>query len=383
MTGSSGKPKLEIVAATDAHAAELAAFYATVWDAEGSAADVAAARAAAAERNLVDPGQAPPTFLAMQGGRVLGHVSTTSIRIWDGRTALRAYWIRDLMVLPEYRNGPLGFGLLKEAAAHLERSAVLTIVPASRRLFGALGYEDLGAISHFLRPLAPGRLLSRLDVERLDPGDLPRWIEGALRFGRRTGLASLAGAFGGVALRAATAAARVSAMGVREREGWPSDPTTHLDRLWETARVSVGASVVRDGAYLLQKYGFPSEGGDHHWVGVWKRDVLRGVAVIRPPGEEGDSPLPGIRVATIEDILVEPDGAACLGLLGAVERRARSFDADGIVARMSSARLRSSLRLQGYVRVSGNVHFFIRDVSPSEPRLRGPLTDWWLTRGDG
>jgi len=382
MTGSSGKPKLEIVAATDAHAAELAAFYATVWDAQGSAGDVVAARAAAAERNLVDPGQAPPTFLAMQGGRVLGHVGTTPIRIWDGRTTLKGYWMRDLMVLPEYRNGPLGFGLLKEAAAHIERSAVLTIVPASRRLFEALGYEDLGALPHYLRPLAPGRILHRLDVERLGIDGLPGWARGVLGFGRRTGLAFVAGAIGGALARAATAAARLPASGIRERATWPSGPEAHLDSLWEAARASVGTSVVRDGAYLIQKYGAPQD-GDHHWVGVWRGDVLSGVAIMRAPGGEEDGPLPGLRVATLEDLVVDPSGAACLALLGAVERRARSFDADGIAARLSSARLRSSLRLQGYVRVPGNVHFFIRDVSHAERRLRGPLTDWWLTRGDG
>jgi hypothetical protein len=71
MTAHSEKARLEIVAATDEHAAELAEFYATVWNGQGSAADVVASRAAAAELNPAEPGEAPPLFLAVQNGRVL------------------------------------------------------------------------------------------------------------------------------------------------------------------------------------------------------------------------------------------------------------------------------------------------------------------------
>lgn len=382
MTGHSAKPKLDIVVATDMHAAALAEFYSAVWNGSGSVEDVLMARAAAAEGNLIEPGQAPPTFLAVQDGRVLGHVGSTPIRIWDGHLTLPAYWIRDLMVLPEYRNGPLGFALLRQMADHLERSAVLTIVPASRRLFGALGYEDLGAVRHLVRPLRLGRLLAGLDVERLDLDGPFRWMRPALRIGQKTGLARLAGGVGGALFRAVASASRVSAMGFHTRPEWPADLGVQLDHLWEMARPFIGMSVVRDGAYLLQRYGTPGATGDFDWVGIWSQDVLTGVAIMRRLADEDPARLPGIRLATVEDMVVV-HRRSCLALLHAVERRARSQGADAVVARMSSARLGLPMSLQGYVRLTGDVHFFIRDVSRTEPRLRGPLSDWWLTHGDG
>jgi hypothetical protein len=383
MTGNSEKAKLEIVAATDEHAAALATFYAAVWNGQGSAADVVAARATAAQRNSAEPGRAPPMFLAVQNGRVLGHVATMPIRVWDGRTEMPAYWVRDLMILPEYRNGPLGFGLLKAMAGCVERSGALTIVPASRRLFEALGFEDQGVVPQFLRPLALGHILARLDVAGAGlEGPLRRAVP-VLRFAQRTGAASLAGGLGSVLLRGAAALARRSAVGYRARRDWPSDLSAHLDGLWEAIRASTGTSVVRDGTYLLQKYGPPSSGGDYDWVGVWKGDSLRGVAILHAPLRDGNARLPGVSLATIEELVVSPQGPSCLALLGAVERHARSRGAHAVVARLSSAELRRPLAWQGYLRVPGTVHFLIRDVARTEPRLRGPLHGWWLSHGDG
>jgi hypothetical protein len=383
MTRSSDRSRLEITPARDEHAAALATFYATVWNAESSAEDVLRARVAAAEHNPVEPGATPPIFLAVQDGRVLGHVACTPIWMWNGQTTYGAYWIRDLVVLPEYRNGPIGFGVLKAAAASLERSAVLTIVPASLRLFGALGYEDLGAVPHFLRVVTPGRLLARLELGRLDLEDLPSWMPPALRVARWTGLSFLLGGMGGLLVRAAAAAVRLPAFGLRERAAWPPDASVYLDRLWETVRGSLGPCVVRDGAYLLDRYGPPGAREGLQWVGVWRGDQLQGVAVVGSPRDDEDGRLPGARVVTIEDILVDPGGPACLSLLGAVERRARHLQADVVVARMSASALRRPLKLQGYLPVPGNVHFFIRDVSSSGPHLHGPLGSWWLARGDG
>jgi len=50
------------------------------------------------------------------------------------------------MVLPEYRNGPIGYRVLKELVGQLRRSVVLTVAPASVRLFEALGYANLGVV---------------------------------------------------------------------------------------------------------------------------------------------------------------------------------------------------------------------------------------------
>lgn len=60
------------------------------------------------------------------------------------------------MVLPEYRNGPIGFLAVKDLAARLPGSTILTVAPVARRLFSAMGYTDLGSVSNFVRVLRPG-----------------------------------------------------------------------------------------------------------------------------------------------------------------------------------------------------------------------------------
>jgi hypothetical protein len=40
------------------------------------------------------------------------------------------------------------------------------------------------------------------------------------------------------------------------------------------------------------------------------------------------------------------------------------------------------VRRAGYLRVPGNIHFFVRDTSPVRPWPES-RDAWWLTRGDG
>jgi hypothetical protein len=44
--------------------------------------------------------------------------------------------------------------------------------------------------------------------------------------------------------------------------------------------------------------------------------------------------------------------------------------------------LSALLRRQGYLRLAGNVHFFLRDTS-GVGRFPTDLRTWWLGRGDG
>jgi hypothetical protein len=222
-----------------------------------------------------------------------------------------------------------------------------------------------------------------VDVDRLGLQGLPPWARRVVGAARQSRLVALTSGAGGGILNAVSAAIRAPALGFREGDAWPTDMPVHLDRLWEQCRSSIGSSVVRNAAYLLQRYGSPSEAGQYHWVGVWRGAALAGIAVLRAPRGQADPRLAGIRVATVSDILVSSSRPAGLALLGAIERRARVFDADAILATVSSPRLRSLLALQGYFRLPGNVHFFIRDVSSGAEQLHGPLSSWWLTRGDG
>lgn len=378
-----GAPRLQIVEADESHIASIAEFIRQVWTPSATAESVAASRADAAASNVAEPGAAPPTWIAVRAGQVLGYVTTIPVRWWDGRSDAGAYWIKGLMVLPEFRNGPIGYGVMKAAAAQLPRSAGLAVATPARRLFAALGYTDLGAIPNWVRPIAPGRVLQHLDLDALGLAGKKSWAAPALRLGQRSGIAGFAGWAGGVALRALAAALRLSGRRFTAGPLLATASGDELDVLWSRVRDGFAFSVVRDARYLLSRYP-AGTGSPYLWCDARRDGRLFGVAILRRPRVDGDPRLKGIRVATLVDIvypLDEPD--AGLALLGAVERAARQVDADAVLATASSPVLHALLRKQCFLPLQGNVHFLLRDSASDGSAFRGGLPDWWLTRGDG
>src|SRR5213593_994324 len=135
VVGTSG---VDIVRADDRHAPALAEFYRAVWDPSATPEAVRRARATAAAQNPVTPGEEVPTFLFLQRGRVLGHVTTIPVRLHAAGTSRPGHWVKGLMVVPEHRNGPVGMLLLKEAVRQLDLAMAMVVQPAPRRLFQAL-----------------------------------------------------------------------------------------------------------------------------------------------------------------------------------------------------------------------------------------------------
>lgn len=378
-----GSHRLEIVLAEDRHAPELAEFFRQVWSPLATKESVLAARGEAAAANVAEPGVAPPTWIALGGNRVLGYVTTIPIRIWDGRDDRPAYWIKGLMVLPEVRNGPIGYAILKAAVARLPRTGALAAAAPALRLFTALGYSDLGPIPNWILAVAPHRVLKRLNLTGLGLARVPRWAPSALRFGQTTGLATAMGWTGGVVMGAARAALRAPGRGLRAGPFDAAAAGAELDALWRLVRDGTPTAVVRDARYLLQRYE-PGAASPYEWVAVHRNGDLAGVAVLRRPRVDSDARLSGIRVAVLADLLYDPRRPGTgLALLGAIERAARRLDADAILASCSTPALARLLRSQLYWALPGNVHFLFRDVSGEPAPVGRSLEDWWLTRGDG
>ncbi|TLZ76343.1 MAG: GNAT family N-acetyltransferase [Methanobacteriota archaeon] len=170
-------PAIEVTRAEQRHLDSLAEFIRRVWDPAATFERVRRARAEAAATNPVEPGRDIPTFLFLHEGRVVGHVSTIPVRVWQASGVRAVHWVKGLEVLPEYQNGPVGFLVLKHAVHELGPALSLAVRPAAHRLLQAVGFRDLGAVPNFLLPLSPARMLERLDLAVLD---LPR-VPGALR----------------------------------------------------------------------------------------------------------------------------------------------------------------------------------------------------------
>ena len=382
-----------LVTETDAevHAEAIAAFYRQMWNPNTTAESFLASRRKAAAQNVAAPGAPPPTAIVLEGQRVIGYCGSVPQRLWDGVAEHPAYWVKGLMVLPEYRRGPIGYLLWKEIAAHLDHAAMMIVTPAARRLFGATGYTDLGGVPNYVRLLRPGRLAQRLDVAQLELR-LPRWLTTGIRIAQRTGLAGVGGMAAGLVADIAAASTRAAAHRFTTACASESPSRVELDELWYCARKGIPAGPVRDGLYLRWRFGADGsppplgpEGDENRYLFLTAREGARlvGVAVLLQPRETSDPRLHGARVATISDLVYPAERSAVgFALLAAVERAARERDGDAILCSASHRAVARLLRRQMYVPLPGNVHFFHRDGTGGK-RWPPQLASWWLMRGDG
>ena len=366
------------------HAEVLAEFFRQVWDPGATAHGILQARAAAAAANFTEPGQPPPSFLALRGKRVLGFLGSLPARFWNGQTELPGYWLKGLMVLPEFRGGPIGYSVLREATRRFPRSAAQTVAPAARRLFGALGFKDLGAIPNFVRVLRGGRMAARIDLAALGIERGPAALRRLLPLAQRSGLAWLGGGIVGGALRLRAALGRASAGGIRLGEaGLP--PGGELDALWADHRASLRAGAVRDANEMAFRYGALAgqEAGRYRVASVRRSGRLAGIAVVREPRHEGDPRLKGIALASLSDLWFDPaDSEAGLATLGAAEATARGLGADALLCSSGHSGLVGLLRRQGYLATGGNMHLLFRDVTEAASSWPLALDQWWISRGD-
>lgn len=370
-------PATGVVRAGPEHADLLAAFYRRTWDAGATGASVRAARRMAAARNPVTPGEPPPTFLFLANGRAVGHLATIPVRLWTPAGERPAHWLKGLWVLPEHRNGPVGFYLVREALAQVGVALSAAVAPDALKLLQAAGMEELGVLPNAIRILDPIRVLRSIDVDALG-GGLPRPARAAAARIRRSPVLS---ALAGTALRAATAgwtAVRGGTGGVHAVV-LPELRAGELSRLWARARRGVDAAPARDGAYLRGRY--LGEGG-YRLLGVYEGGVLAGFAAVRPPRAEGDPRLNGVRVATVSELVAPVDRPRLVrALLAGAETVARSLDAHALLCSASHPAARAALRRRGCLPCPGNVHVLLREPPGAAPLPR-TLDGWWLTRGD-
>jgi len=370
---------VKLLRATEEHDPALAEFYRATWNPDATAEIVRQSRRAAAASNPVSPGEESPTFIFLQEGRILGHVGTIPVRVWSHGEEHPAHWVKGFWVLPEYRNGPIGFLVLREALKNLDCAMALTVLPVVVGLSVGLGFSDLGTIPNFIRILHPAKLAYRLRLDELGFGGLPRALRTTISLFQRTGLASI----GGLCLGGLT---RV-AIGMRGR--FPGTLTvtlevprpSDLDQLWLRTRKTMSAGLVRDARYLTWRY-LRKDSGDYRFVTVRKGNDLIALAVVRRPTPDADPRLRGITLAPVSEWIFPLDeSVAGLAALAGAEQAARELHADGIICSVSHPGAAPLLRRRGYWRGPPNVHLLIRDPAKSRA-LPSALSSWWVTRGD-
>jgi len=365
-----------VVPAGDQHARAFAAFLRQTWDPHATVESVERGWDEAAEANPVQPGQRSPTYVFLKDEEVIGHLGTLPVVLRHAGTERHAVWLKGLMVLPEFRNGPVGYGLVK-AADHPYAMAMVVEEPA-RRLFTALGFEDLGSVPNYLFPLDPSRVLRQATLALDSTGMRSAATKAMLRLARQPVVATPAG----WAVQAYTRL-RLAMSGRRPRRApdrifaSPIDESA-CDVLWERIAPHVEGPV-RSGRYLATRYG--REVGRYVTLPLGTESRLLGLAVLRRPSAHNDPRLGSLKVATLADVVAEPtDGPTIRALLRMVIAEAASLGSDAVVASASHRRLRTSLLACGFVPIGANMHFLVRVPSGDLPLP--PLDDWWLTRGD-
>lgn len=374
----SGNSTARVELAGREHDPVLAEFFRSTWDPDATPNSVHLSRLAAADRNVVSPGVEPPTFLFLQDRKVIGYVGSIPIRAWDGSTERPAHWVKGLMVLPEFRNGLVGFLLLKEAVRHLDCSMALAVLPVVVGLFTRLGFTDVGMLSNFVRILHPARAFGRLHLPDIGFSRLPTWFLRAAEVAQRAGVASAAGLCAGASTNLYAAA----------RGGFPHNLSidtsvpapSELDALWRRARRTIRAGLVRNSRYLSVRY--PQLGSGSEYVSVRRAGEIVSLAIVKRPRSQVDRRLHGVTVATVSEWIFPLDSPeAGLAALAGAEMAARRFGADALLCSACHAASLPLLTRRGYWKVPANVHLLVRSPRQQSP-LPNRIADWWITRGD-
>lgn len=371
--------RVSVLAAEAHHAPMLAEFFRLTWDPSATVERVLAGQATAAAANASEPGVVPPTFIAVQDDRVIGYCSSLPLTLWKQGQPHAAYWAKGLMVLPEFRSGPIGYHVLAALTKSRPLLAAVTVAEGSKRLFGALGYRDVGAIPNLVRATRYRMALSQIRPMALPLGSsgLKRVALRSAEFARRAGLAYagglLADGVSGLLYRSGRAHGEVRLHDVLD--------TTELDTLWQQVQGEVPAMPARDGRTWSQRY-FADGATMYRRVTLRRQGRLVGMALVKVPRVKGDPRLAGLRMASISDLLISPCDPGVGALLQAAEDAAAHMGAGSVILSVTDRRLVAAARQRGYLQRPGNIHFFLRDTN-RDSAWPEPLGDWWLTRGDG
>ena len=376
------KPDIAVRALGDDDAEAMARFFAATWGSAGSGADVITERDRQADINPYQPGTRMPAWGMVQAGEILGYVTAFPNMFRVGDDESPAPWITGFMVREEYRNGPVGYSVLKQAAQDTQAAGALTVMPASFRLFAAVGFKDLGALPDFLALLDPAGILRRMDPEALELSS-SAWLRRLLKVAAWPPVAAVCGVGLGFARRLWLLVARPRAAArcdVRDDTGATTQEV--LDRIWERCRRELEATVVRSGAFFRWRYLDRNTAQDYRALTVWQGGEPLGYAVVKPPAAAGDPRLNGIRIAVVSDLLYPPS-VPHLGdaLLHAAEQLARRLGAHALVVSPSHRSPRALLRRRACVERPGRVHFLVKGGATFES-LPEALSAWWIMRGD-
>lgn len=389
--------RVSVLSASDGPA--LSAFYRAVWSSGSPAGETASPEPSSQQDTAApDPGTdtavsslpcpftatPPPVVGVYAGADLIGHLGSIPTQFWDGErgTGTGAHWLKGLMVLEQYRNGPIGYQLVKEMMKQVAVTAVMTVAPAARRLFQAVGFKDLGSVPNYVSVIRPTRVLRSIDVERLGLTSLPRALRTMLGLARLPPVAWIGGGLAAAGLGLIDGANHLTCLGLSTRTSAKPPAAAETDTVWERLRTQLSLAPSRCGAYMEWRYagGRP---GRYEFIEVRRGAQLAGLVVVRRPERVDDPRLAGLRVGLVVDLVVDPtDTAAVTAAFLAARKWGKKASCDAVLLTLSHLGVGRLVKRLGFVRIPGNVHFMLR--APAGAPITAPKDTGrsWLTRGD-
>jgi hypothetical protein len=363
-------------------AATIAEFMRTAgWDANATSEGVGEWLRTSSSLNPFELGAEPPVVGIFVGQRLVACLTSIPTRFWNGTEFATAHWLKGFWVLEQYRDGLIGFLLLKEMLRHVGIAASMPAALMPRRLSVTLGMTDLGAVRNYMEPLRIARILRRLDPHLLKLNGVSNVASIALRFAKIPPVAYAADALINLYFWARRLPSRLAVRGLTTQltEQLPSD--AGLDTLWTRVRTAVSFCAERSAAYLKWRYERGAKG--RYWfVLSWRGSDLVGLAVVQHPERHDDPRLAGLAIGTVVDVLIDPGCAGALpSVLEAARRWASSQNYDALLFTMSHRAFRAPVLRAGYIPMRGNIHVMLRDPG-GKHGLSLNLDDWMVTRGD-
>lgn len=363
-------------------AATIAEFMRTAgWDANATADGVGEWLRTSASQNPFEPGAEPPVVGIFIGPRLVACLTSIPTRLWNGSEFATAHWLKGFWVLEQYRDGLIGFLLLKEMLKHVGLAASMPAALMPRRLSVALGMIDLGAVPNYIEPLRIARILRRLDPQLLKLNGVSNAASIALKFAKIAPAAYAAQALINLYLAARRLPSALAAPALTTRLGEKLPGEIELDSLWNRARRALSCCAERSGAYLSWRYERGAN-GRYCFASSWRGAELVGLAVVQHPERLDDPRLAGLAIGSIVDLLVDPGCPRALpSVLGAARGWAKSLNYDALLLTLSLSALRAPVMRAGYIPMRGNIHVMLRDPG-GKHGLSANLDDWMVTRGD-
>jgi Acetyltransferase (GNAT) family len=324
-----------------------------------------------------------PIFLFLKGPEVIGHIATVPVWLHSPSGNHMAYWVVGFMVLPEYRNGPIGPLLIKKVNETLDCALTLHVEDAPLKIFKGLGWKHAGVIPQYVLVCDTYAFLKNIRL-----GQVPR-----LRDRNGTGSTLLSAMLArppvrlvvaflaSIALKVFSLAAAIlkPARGsgtVTEESGF--DESYNL--LWEKVARKYDALVVRNRSYLEFRYGTRMR--NYRLLAYREKGELLGYCIVKMKQFTDDPRMGRMRVGTIVDCLFDPaDLRGLQSLLTDAMRLCKREAVETIFCTASYAPLRRLLRVNGFIEIPGNLNFAYLDKMKSvQPDIS--LDSWHLMRGD-